>query len=91
MSKVVLDASAILAVLHREPGGEVVAPPASGALVPAVYVAEARAPRAGGDPRDGGRPLSGPGDHRPHRTAGAPEPPATNGGLGRSSQGVGRV
>lgn len=53
MSNFVLDASAILAVLHREPGGEVVVPLASGALVSAVNVAEAGARLADWDMRDG--------------------------------------
>ena len=53
MSKVVLDASAILAVLHREPGGEVVVPLASGALISAVNVAEASARLSDWDMREG--------------------------------------
>lgn len=41
MAKVVLDASAILALLHREAGADVVAQHLTGAMVSAVNVAEA--------------------------------------------------
>jgi PIN domain nuclease of toxin-antitoxin system len=41
MAKVVLDASAILALLHREAGADIVAENLAGAIVSAVNVAEA--------------------------------------------------
>ncbi|MBC8267347.1 MAG: type II toxin-antitoxin system VapC family toxin [Rhodospirillaceae bacterium] len=41
MAKVVLDASAILALLHRETGADIVAENLAGAIISAVNVAEA--------------------------------------------------
>jgi len=51
VSKIVVDSSALLARLHREPGAEVVAPYLSAALVSAVNLAEVGARLA-----DGGMP-----------------------------------
>lgn len=53
MTDTVLDASAILAMVHREPGAEVVAEKLPRAIVSAVNVAEVAARLSDGGMRDG--------------------------------------